>query len=146
MKLLLIEDDKNKTKNICTFLKDAIKDIDITCARSYQSGLEQVMTANFDLLLLDMSLSTYDIDHQEDGFQYDAFAGKHILFEMVRKKIKIKTIVITQFETFGQGKEIITLNELTAQLSASFPDVFIGTVFYSASESDWQLALEKLIP
>jgi len=145
MKILLVEDDKNKISQIVDHLKKVCPDNGVEVARSYGSGLKKIMTCKWDLLLLDMSLPGFDITGTDDGLYFDAFAGRQLLKEMKRKKVRIKTVILTQYETFGEGKERMSLAELSAKLAQEFVDSYAGTVYYSPAQSDWKANLEKYI-
>lgn len=64
MKLLIIEDDLNKLNNLENFINSYFNEklitIDLIVKNSYQSGLESILTNDFDLLFLDMSLPSFD--------------------------------------------------------------------------------------
>ena len=103
------------------------------------------MQNSFDFVLLDMSLPTFDIRQGEDGFQVDAFAGRELLTEMDRKGVKVDTAVITMFETFGEGGDLMTLEELDKELVQKFPSVYRGAIYYNSSEINWKESLRKLL-
>lgn len=145
MKVLLIEDDLNKIRRIAEEIHGFRTDVKITEAKSYRSGMQCLMTDVFDLVLLDMSLPTFDITEDEDGFQVDPFAGQSILAEMDRKGIKVRTAVITMFETFGEGNDVMTLPELDKHLSERYPQLYRGAIYYNSAEVTWKDSLKKLI-
>lgn len=92
-----------------------------------------------------MSLPTYDIAANEPGYKFRAYGGKDILSELKRKKKQIPTVVLTQFESFGQGKEAKNLEAVNAELSQAFDDVYLETIFYNASQNNWKTSLVKII-
>ena len=145
MKILLVEDDSNKMRSIRAELRRIRPDATIVEARSYQSGMKHLMHESFDFVLLDMSLPTFDIRQGEDGFQVDAFAGREILTEMDRKGVSVSTAVITMFETFGEGGDLMTLEELHKELAQKFPSVYRGAIYYNSSEIKWKESLGKLL-
>jgi len=146
VKILLIEDDTHKATHISDHLHGNLSgDISIRTVRSYQSGLQAIMTEPWDIVLLDMSLPNYDISPTEDGYRFDAFAGRNILFEIKRKNVVCRVIVITQYDTLGEGQDRLTLGELRNQLKEMFPDSYKGAVYYSSSETNWKDALVALI-
>lgn len=79
MRILIIEDDSNKRRRIADEIRKIRKDVHLSEARSYQNGVRELMSNQFDFLLLDMSLPIYDISPDEDGFQVDPFSGRNIL-------------------------------------------------------------------
>ena len=145
MKLLLIEDDEHKSKQIIRFVNESFNEASIELKKSYQSGLKELLTQNFDLVLLDMQLPNFDIKPGEDGYKFRKLAGIDILRELTRKKKQCKVIVITQFETFGEGEFYINLANLKQMLKSEFSSMYIETVFYSPDNSLWQKELFEII-
>ena len=145
MRILLIEDDINKMQSIAAEICRIRGDAEIIEAKSYQSGMRNLVSQSFDLVLLDMSLPTFDINQDEDGFQVDAFAGRNILAEMDRKGVNVKTAVITMFETFGDGDDLMTLEELDSDLAQRYPGIYCGAIYYNSSEVNWKDSLRKLV-
>ncbi len=145
MKVLLIEDDQNKSKQIIDFFQIEFKDSLIELRKSYQSGLKEILSTDYDYILLDMQLPNFDIKSGEDGYKFRKLAGVDILRELSRKKINCKVIVVTQFETFGENESYIELKDLKKIIEEQFGDLYIGTVFYSADMSIWQNELKDII-
>lgn len=145
MKLLLVEDDPNKSATIQRFVLARIPDALIVWRQSYQSGLKAALAENFDLLLLDMSLPTYDIQGAEEGNRTRAFGGRDVLDALKRRRKPLRVAVVTQFETFGEGHDAMTLQQLNAQLRTEYPDNYVGTVFYQPSETSWQEDIAALL-
>lgn len=144
MNILIIEDDSNKMRRIAHEISMLSPKALLTEARSYQNGVKNLMTKSFDFLLLDMSLPVFDISPEEDGYQIDPFSGRNILTEMQRKRINVPTVVMTMFETFGDGTDIMTLDELDKDLEHRFPENYKGIIYYNASEINWKDSLKKI--
>lgn len=138
MKILIIEDDMNKIEQIEAFLKLINPDIHTTVKKSYQSGLREIIKSHYDLIVLDMSLPTYDISPKEEGGPFLTYAGEEILQEMMRRNITSKVIVATQFDSFGEGQDAITLDQLRDRLSMKFKDNYLKSIYYEASEKNWK--------
>lgn len=145
MKLILIEDDQHKAKQILNFIRESYTEVSIELKKSYQSGLKELLTQDFDLVLLDMQLPNFDIKPGEDGYKFRKLAGIDILRELTRKKKKCKIVVITQFETFGEGEFYIDLANLKQMLKSEFSTMYIDTIFYSPDNSLWQKELLGII-
>jgi DNA-binding NarL/FixJ family response regulator len=145
MRILLIEDDINKMRRIAAEIREFCGEAEIIESRSYRSGLQALMSDSFEFVLLDMSLPTFDITEDEDGFQVDPFSGRNILAEMDRKGIKAQTVVITMFETFGEGDDLMTLEELDKDLAQSYPTIYCGAIYYNSAEVNWKESLKKLM-
>lgn len=144
MRILIIEDDKNKLNQVRAVLEENLTNCFISEKFSYNSGLKEITSVEYDLLLLDMSMPTFDITKNESGGRPKQFAGKEILRKMSRRNINIPTIVITQFETFGDVENSISLNEMNRELSNKYQN-YKGAIFYSSSEKKWSNELLKCI-
>lgn len=143
MKFLIIEDNRSKLKQIKVFLKENYHDISVHDALSYTAGLRRLYEEKWDLILLDMSLPIYDISQQETGGDKKSIAGKEIMKRMIHHKIIIPTIVITQFDTFGDNE--LSINALNQEFSESMSQVWRGTINYEDSTNQWQIELKKLL-
>jgi len=144
-KVLLIEDDKKKIEDIRAFLSDSFNYNDLVVKESYQSGLRELIFYGYDLLLLDMSIPTWDKSPTEPGGNFEKFGGFRILKEIVRKGKPIRTILISMFDNFGLSDGSVTLEELDKMLKNEFPDIYQGAVYYNARENQWKVDLEELL-
>lgn len=145
MDILLVEDDDNKRSQLEAFLRETTPGASVDCARSLQSGLRQITSHPYDLVLLDMTLPTFDIGVDEDGGRPQAYGGRELLRQMERRGLATPVIVVTQFSRFGEGSDARTLGQLHQQLQAEHPRTYQGRVFYDAGVSGWQEALAELI-
>jgi DNA-binding NarL/FixJ family response regulator len=145
MKILLVEDDPNKSKQLLEFLRSALPNADLVLKRSYASGLKEIRDSNPDIVLLDMSLPNFDPDIAEDSGRFRSYGGRDIMQQVKRRNLSLKTIVVTMFGKFSTEKETITLAELSDQLSQEFPEIYLGTVFYDSSGDAWQQQLLGMI-
>lgn len=145
MRLLLVEDDPNKSATIQRFILGGSPGAVIVWRQSYQSGLKEALSGSFDLLLLDMSLPTYDIQGAEQGNRTRALGGRDVLDALKRRKSPLRVAVVTQFEKFGEGGEAMTLQQLNEQLLAEYPNQYVGTVFYQPSETSWQEEMSAVL-
>jgi CheY-like chemotaxis protein len=137
MKILLVEDDEDKREQLMNFVIEKLG-IDFKEARSYQGGLRLIKEEQFDLILLDMTMPTFDISSTENGGRSQPFGGEMLLYEIIRREIKSKVIVVTQFDIFGKGDEEITIKDLDLKLSTLFKDTYLGIVQYNISYTGWK--------
>ena len=61
------------------------------------------------------------------------------------REIYLKTIIITQFDTFGEGKNLITIKELREQLKRDFSENFEEIIYYNSSLTTWRDKLIKIL-
>lgn len=140
MKVLIIEDDINKLHAIMDYIR-LMGLSEIETKTSYHSGLKELVSHPYDLVLLDMSMPAYDITAHENGGRPLPLAGRDILYSMCRRKIKCKAIVITQYEDFG-GTSLVSLDE---DLKKSFPKIYLGVVYYNTMQEGWKSTLTDLL-
>jgi DNA-binding response OmpR family regulator len=145
MKILLVEDDDNKRTLLTQFVADSLPKAELIVARSLQSGIRKIRTQLADLVLLDMTLPTYDIGPDEPGGSTHAFGGREFLRELRRFKLNVPVIVVTQFQTFGSGHESTTLGALDDELKRDFPSLYRGAVYYHAAIQSWKENLKHSI-
>jgi len=143
MKILIIEDDENKLNDIKVTVKDIFDnmniEIDIAVMYSFQTGLNNVISEKYDLLLLDMSLPNFE-KKSDTGIPF-GLAGKIILSEMDYYDIHVKTIIVTAYEAI-EGE---SMNSISNELQDEFGTFYYGYVKYAANESNWKNELENKI-
>jgi CheY-like chemotaxis protein len=143
MKILLVEDDEDKREQLASFIKTEIR-CELTEAQSFQSALRAIKSSHYDLILLDMTIPTFDITPHDGGGRSQPFGGEMLLHEMLRREIESKVIIVTQFDIFGKGEDEITLKDLDLRLSQQFAN-YLGAVQYGIAYTGWKDVLAKII-
>ena len=145
MKILVVEDDENKRTRLLSFLKERSGNDEIKEARSLRGGMKAILSCAYDLVIADMTMPTFDISIDEDGGRPQAYAGREILRQMDRREIVIPTLVVTQFDRFGEGDEEMTFDELDARLSREHSASYRGMVYYDVAVEGWKDDLARKI-
>jgi CheY-like chemotaxis protein len=148
MKILFIEDDEDKSKRVADFIRADFPRSSVVCARSFNSGLKALIAegASFDLVLLDMTMPTYDASPEEPGGgAIEHFAGRDLLAQMRLRRIHVPTVVVTMLDSFGEGAKKVSLNALIQELQHSYGSHFLGHVYYDATKEGWRRSLKDLI-
>lgn len=145
MKVGIVEDDALKLGTLCEFLEKKYPDLVVRNYRSYNSGLKGIVADNPDILLLDMTLPTFDRTPAGREGRFRPLGG----YDMIRKihllRLPIKVIIVSQLEAFGEGVEQVSLNEITDRCSSEFPELFAGSVYYHPTSSEWESPLLQLL-
>jgi CheY-like chemotaxis protein len=144
MRILIVEDDDDKAKQLQSFACEFVPSPDVSIARSLQTGLRLALSQEWDLMLLDMTMTTFDRTLNDDGGRPHPFAGREILRRMKREGIAIPVVIVTQFDRFGEEAEELTLKQLEIELRESFLE-FKGIVRYRANVDDWKSQLEYAV-
>lgn len=143
-RILIIEDNEPKLNRIKKFCTDTWEDIVIECRSSYNSALGEVIHYGntYDIILLDVSMNTYDITGEESDREQEPLAGSNILRFMKLRKIYVPVIVVTMYESFVDGIKIDSLDE---GFKDKYPEFYKGYVYYNLKNEDWTNNLNTLI-
>jgi CheY-like chemotaxis protein len=147
--ILIVEDNHKKLEKLKTFLESEFEGIRLEEKTSYNSASREIALnySKYDLILLDMSMQTYDISDDESGGEPEPLAGKNILKQIYLREIPTKVLVVTMYENFVDGTKISQLDE---QLREDYPDNYCGFIFFSHTNFDWSIELKnsinKLLP
>jgi len=144
--ILLVEDEAPKQAHIQDFLKEMAPGIAITIAKSVNSALDALDSAIPDLLVLDMSLPTFDVGEREGGGRPQGFGGIEVLRNMALEEINCPTIVITGYEAFlREAGKTVDLSQIRAELVKEFPQLIKGVLHYNSTYNEWKTALKKVL-
>jgi CheY-like chemotaxis protein len=141
VRILIVEDDLNKRQQLVDFLKSSGTDNELTERSSYQSGLKAALSGRFDVILLDMTMPTFDRSENEPSGKVRHFAGRDFLEQMKLRGLAMPVIVFTGFETFGEEGERMSIEALRSQLSLNFGEVYVAMVYYHPGITTWKAAL-----
>lgn len=144
MKILLVEDEYPKRQNIFNFLNSLNLNLEIKDAFSVNSALDHIDEGVPDLMILDMSLPTFDIDDYENGGRPQGFGGEEVLRMLLIQGILCKTIVITGYESFlKEGGLSLDIDKLKGSLQAEFIDYIIDVIHYNSTNDSWKTQLKE---
>jgi len=143
--ILLVEDDEQKRLSLHAFLINSSFAASVEVCRSYQSALANLKSKTFDLVVLDMSLPTFDIKSGEDGGKRQPYAGMEILRQIARRSIATKVVIVTQFDTFGEREKLVTRAELHQAILSTYSTFYVGMVYYSIVSGRWKEELAEIM-
>lgn len=143
MRILFIEDNSYKIEQISAFIGTELPDFQLEVRKSYHSGLKEVRKNNLDynLILLDITMQTYDINKTEYGGEPIPLAGKLILQDMDIRDIATPVIVVTMYEGFDG----VLLPEFDQELGLLFPLNYKGHIYFTSHNDEWKVQLKNKI-
>ena len=127
-RILLVEDTPDKANDIKSFLKSTYGDeIEVTESEAFKTAQQEILAHHhdYDMILLDMTMSTFDATNGENGGEPEPVAGKRILNGMYLRQIMTKVIVVTMHNIFGQQKLLPLIDEL----KELYPDNYYDYIF-----------------
>lgn len=143
--LLLVEDNLHKREKVNSFLSDLFPDLHMSIVESYTSACRAVLAAPFDIIVMDMSLPTYDKSTQESGGRFRTFGGREVARKVVRRALSSRIVFLTQYPAFRDELESHTLDSLQDELKKECGANFLGLVHYDSSSSGWRDQLGRLV-
>lgn len=143
-RILIVEDNHLKLEKLKEYLIAEFQGIELDERTSYNSAAKEIALNHnkYDLILLDMSMQTYDISPEESGGEPEPLAGKNILKQIYLREIPIKVLVVTMYENFVDGTRI---SQLDYELKHDFPDNYCGYIFFSHTNLEWAIELKRAI-
>lgn len=145
MKFFIIEDDDYKKNKIVDCIHESFGNSTFKFAKSVSSAVIQLETLGEDyIVLLDMSLPTYDLDNSSGG-KPQGFGGKEILRNMEFFDLNNKVIVITQYESIPLAGRDVDLHEIKNDLVVEFDGIFHDLIHFSVISDTWKGKLIKSV-
>ncbi len=145
MKLLIVEDEEPKLRHISSYLSKLLPDARLIEALSVRSAMEALDKDIFDLIILDMSLPTFDIKGAESGGRPQGFGGTNLMREMDLNDQTIPVIVLTGYEAFTKSGGEVGLKAMNKELTEEFPDFFRGILHFNSAYGDWKIQLNLML-
>lgn len=143
MKILLIEDMPRKAESIKNVLHSHFPEISLSEETSYHSAIENITEHGneYDVILLDMSMNTFNVSIEENGGIPEPFAGVRILEKLFLNEIDTKVIVISMYHKI-EGKDF---KEIGDELTEQYPNLYEGFILFSFDRNDWKFKLINYI-
>ncbi|MGT2455436.1 response regulator [Cupriavidus basilensis] len=145
-KVLIIEDDDPKLDQIVEYLTQSSGNFDMTVAKSLNSACRQIDDNAFDVVLLDMSIPTFDGGKTANATgRQRTYGGKDFLTYMWEMENETPVIVVTQYNDFPGEDGALDMTQLHAQLDGEFPDVYKGHVYFEHNSDAWKSKLDRML-
>jgi DNA-binding NarL/FixJ family response regulator len=145
MKILLVEDDENKRRQVVRALREASPQAVVHEARSLTSGLRALESEKWDLVVLDMSIPAFDITRDERGGRPQALGGRDMLRHMRRLAVASPVVVLTQYDEFGEGPRAMSLDQLDHLLHREHGPGYLGAIVYNVVYDEWRATLASTV-
>lgn len=143
MNILIIEDNALKREKICEFI-GASRPSNITEAASYNAGLKAAIEREFDLMVLDMSMPTFDRTDATHGGRFRSLAGKEIATKLAKLQKLVPFVVVTGYKDFSINAENLSIDQID-DLLKSLGAHYKGCIIFDAAESLWKEKLSEVI-
>lgn len=143
--ILIIEDSEAKLLSVSNTLHNLLPDVKVEVAKSVKSGINAVRRSDFDLIIADMSLPTFDVESREKGGTPRPFGGIEVFDNLQRLKKTIPIIVVTSYPILIDGNTSTSLPDLDVRLRSKYESIYKGYVYFDSAYSTWEQDLIKQI-
>jgi CheY-like chemotaxis protein len=145
MKLLLVEDEGPKREHILAMLAEHSPNSIVDVAKSVRAAVHYLRNNQPDIVLLDMSLPTFEVDASEPGGRPQGFGGVEVIRYLERYKRKSAVLVITAYEAFPVAGKPVGLEKVREMLVRDHPGTFRGLIYFNSFTGEWREALASAI-
>lgn len=143
MRILIIEDNLLKREKIVEFLL-SYSGAEIVEAASYNSGLVAAELGGYDLMVLDMSMPTFDRSESTQGGRFRSLAGKEIATKLNKSGRLTPFVVLTGYKDFSFNSQNLSIQQIH-DLLTTFGEPYKGCVLFNSAEILWQEQLSNII-
>ncbi|MBN3725517.1 response regulator [Burkholderia sp. Ac-20379] len=137
MKILIVEDQEEKLRQVEDFFAETRPQCTLTVARSFQQAKTQLRGDQFDLVVLDMSLPMYP-DGENLQSSVLVYGGEDLLAWAKLRIKNLRVIVLTQFDYFASGDNPRDLSKLSVTLKSDFKNTVLNVIHYQESDATWR--------
>ncbi len=145
MKLLLVEDDSLKANHLRNLALERFPHAELIEVTSVHSARDALRDQEFALILMDMSLNSYEASAGASPGLPRPLGGRELIGYLDFLDLPTPVIVVTQYPSFTTDDEELGLEALSRDLESMYPGNFRGIVHYSSGEEAWRKELNHLI-
>lgn len=136
-KALIIEDDQYKIRDLEKKIFQTKWVLKIVT--SVRDGVVEVMTNKYDLIVLDMSLPTFEKTRKTSGGSPQSHGGLEVIREMRLGANKTPTIILSQYPDLELQGEGILIEDSPSALQERYGINVIGGVVYDSELDIWEM-------
>lgn len=145
LKILIVEDNTYKRQRIIEIIRSDFNDYHITESYSFTTAWKLISKNLYDIVILDMSLPTFDKIDANSGGTFRVFGGKELACKMEKRNIASKFIFITQYKNFSDNINSYAYDDLKKELLNRYNSNCLGFILYSNTKSEWRNELIELM-
>lgn len=143
MHILIIEDNLLKRQKVVDFLGEHVQTT-FSEAASFNTGLRLALSNRYDLIVLDMSMPTFDRTESAHGGRFRVLAGKEIVGRLARAGKLVPVVILTGYKDFSVDSESMNIDEIDSSLR-NVGENYRGYVMFDATDSIWKQQLLSVV-
>lgn len=145
MRVLLVEDEGPKRQHIQQFCAEVFAEVVLDWTGSVRGAIDSLEHTTPDLVLLDMSLPTFQIGSKEKGGRPQGTGGIEVIRFVEMMELAIPIVVVTAYPAISVEGKQHTLEEIDEILKTDHPENYKGLVYFNSVYSTWRGDLERFL-
>ncbi|MBS0426750.1 MAG: hypothetical protein JSR41_05630 [Proteobacteria bacterium] len=140
LRILIVEDDEPKLQQIVETVRAAVPRAILLTTKSLNGACRALDEDLFDLVLLDMTLPTFEGGKTANASgRQRTQGGRDFLRYMWESEISSRVYVVSQFRDFPDDRETtIGLDVLGNQLRVEFPSLYRDSIYFEHKSTAWK--------
>lgn len=140
-RVLIVEDDDFKVKDILAFFPSWRSEV----AKSVRDGVVSITEQSYDLIVLDMSLPTYEKTKRSGSGSSQAQGGLEILREIKASGDRTKLIIVSQYPDIELEGISIPLEESPEVLAERYNANVCRAIIYDSDNVSWATKFKEAL-
>lgn len=146
MFVLVADDEGPKLESLLGAVEPIFPESEVGTARSVRAALDILRARTTHILVLDMSLPTFDVAPGEQGGRPQNYGGIELLRYMDFYDVVCPVFIVTQYEAFPDKDGHVDLSSLSARLKLDHPNTFHDLIYYGgATDEGWRKRLSSAL-
>lgn len=143
--VLIVEDDEHKIVDLKRELLDVRPDVIVRAERSVRAGVIAVTSQEFDLLILDLSLPTFDETARNSGGLGQPQGGLEVLRMLRMRDLRPPIIIVSQYYQVQFGSTYVATEKATSRIAADLNAHVVATILYKLQTDAWVDKFRKAV-
>ena len=139
MKILVVEDENLKLKDIQRFVSESYPTAVIDTCTSYADAVNRCYSVIYDFMILDMNIPQYGRGDKDKSIISNG--GEMIVRELYSEEIYIKFAFVSQYETVGEE----SIESFDQRMSTYSPQTYCGFVYFEVNDDAWKQKLYNIL-
>lgn len=143
--VLIVEDDAYKLEALSEIISSTVEICSTDPCRSVQSAVTAVAAHRYDIIILDMSLPSHDLEKGSMLGIPRLSGGIEVLFELDYIGAKADVVIVTQYPEIEMSGELVPLCEVAAFVKREYGIAITACIYYDSDSTDWKIQIADAI-
>jgi CheY-like chemotaxis protein len=142
-RVLIVEDDAYKLEALSDLISQIFGTLEIFACRSVQSAVASLSSQTFDVVVLDMSLPSHDLEKGSMLGIPRLSGGIEVLFELDYIGSAAHIMIVTQYPEIEMSGKLVPLNKVVEFIGQEYGLQVIACVYYDSDSTEWKAEISR---